>query len=209
MIALLAGIAAIVAALGPWSDGAADRTLVAHMIQHMALTMVAAPLLVIGLSSLRLLRRFPARFGRGLVRLVNPLVVWVAFVATQWLVHFTGLYERAAENSGIHLLEHELFLVTAIAFWWPVLGSPSRLRGFWRVVYVGSAMQATIAVGIVLLTSDHVYYPHYPSLAEQHSAGALMWAVGSLLMVGFLLLVAWDWLKTEERRALAREAYGR
>ncbi len=176
MIALLAGIAAIVAALGPWSDGAADRTLVAHMIQHMAL---------------------------------NPLVAWVAFVGTQWLVHFTGLYERAAENSGIHLLEHELFLVTAIAFWWPVLGSPSRLRGFWRVVYVGSAMQATIAVGIVLLTSDHVYYPHYPSLAEQHSAGALMWAVGSLLMVGFLLLVAWDWLKTEERRALAREAYGR
>jgi len=209
MIALLAGIAVLVAALGPWSDAAADRTLAAHMIQHMALTMMAAPLLVIGLSSLRVLRRLPARLGRGLVRLVNPLVVWVAFVATQWLVHFTGLYERAAENSGIHLLEHELFLVTALAFWWPVLGSPSRLRGFWRVAYVGSAMQATIAVGIVLLTSNHVYYPHYPSLDGQHSAGALMWVVGSLLMVGFLLLVAWEWLKTEERRALAREAYGR
>ena len=209
MIALLAGIAVIVAALGPWTDAAADRTLVAHMVQHMALTLVAAPLLVIGLSGRRLLRRLPRRVGRRLVRLASPLLAWVVFVGTQWATHFTGFYERAAQNGGIHLLEHELFLVTAVVFWWQALGSPSRLRGIWRIVYVGSAMQATMAVGIVLLTSDHVFYRHYPSLAGQHSAGALMWVVGSLLMVGLLLLVAWEWLQGEERRAVAREAYGR
>jgi putative copper resistance protein D len=155
------------------------------------------------------LRRLPARAGRALVRLAHPGVARVAFVATQWLVHFTTLYERAADNNGVHLLEHELFLATALVFWWPVLGSPSRLRGFWRVAYLGSAMQATMAVGVVLLTSDHVQYRHYPSLAGQHSAGALMWVLGSLLTVGFLLVVAWEWLQSEERRAVAREAYGR
>jgi cytochrome c oxidase assembly factor CtaG len=209
MIGLLAGVAVLVAALGPWTDDAADRTLVAHMGQHMALTMAAAPLLVLGLSSLRPLRRLPTRYGRLLVRLANPAAAWLAFVAAQWLAHFTGFYESAAENGGVHLLEHELFLATAILFWWPVLGSPSRLHGFRRIAYVGSAMQATLGIGIVLLTSDRVFYPHYPSLSDQHSAGALMWVVGSLLMVGFLLLVAWEWLQNEERRAVAREAYGR
>jgi cytochrome c oxidase assembly factor CtaG len=70
-------------------------------------------------------------------------------------------------------------------------------------------MQETMAVGIVLLTSDRIRYPHYPSLDDQHSAGALMWVVGSLLMVGLLLVIAWEWLQGEERRARAREAYGR
>ena len=48
MILLVTGLVVILAALGPWSDAAADRTLTAHMLQHVTLTMVAAPLLVFG-----------------------------------------------------------------------------------------------------------------------------------------------------------------
>jgi cytochrome c oxidase assembly factor CtaG len=70
-------------------------------------------------------------------------------------------------------------------------------------------MPVQAAIGVVLLSSDRPQYDHYASLGDQHRGGALMWVVGSLVMAGVLVWVAWDWLRAEERRAVAREAYGR
>jgi cytochrome c oxidase assembly factor CtaG len=203
------GCALVGAALSPWADTAADRSLSVHMLQHLALTMVAAPLLVVGAPTAWILRSLPRRVGRRLVRLVNPVVAWAVFVGTQWAAHFTGFYVLALDQGWAHALEHAFFLVTAFLFWWPVLGSPSRMYSFWRVAYLTLAMPALGAIGVVLDASDSARYPGHASLAEQHAAGALMWAAGSLLMVGALVFTAWEWLREEERRAVAREAYGR
>jgi putative copper resistance protein D len=203
VIALAAGLVVILVALGPWTDAAADRTLTAHMLQHVALAMVAAPLLVLGSGGV--LRVLPRRVGRGLVRLVHPLLGWTAFAAVQLGTHFTGFYDYALEHAWAHGLEHGLYLVSALWFWWPVLGR--RWRG--GILYLLAAMPVQAAIGVVLMSSDRLFYKHYGSLADQHRAGALMWASGSLVMAGAVVWVAWNWLRAEERRALAREAYGR
>lgn len=203
MIALVAGVVVVVAALGPWTDGAADRTLTAHMLQHVALTMLAAPLFVLGSGSV--LRVLPRRVGRSLVRIGHPLLGWSAFAAVQLATHFTGYYDHALEHQWAHALEHALYLGSAVWFWWPVLGR--RWRG--AVPYLLAAMPVQAAIGVVLLSSDRLFYEHYRSLADQHRGGALMWLVGSLVMAAALVWAAWDWLRAEERRALAREAYGR
>jgi putative membrane protein len=203
------GCAIVVAALSPWADEAADASLSVHMVQHLALTMAAAPLLVFGAPAGLLLRTLPRRAGRLLVRVANPVVAWVAFIGTQWATHFTGFYAYALEHEWAHALEHWLYLATALLFWWPVLGSPSRLRAFARIVYVTLATPALGAIGVVFDASDSVLYPGHATLAEQHAAGALMWSAGSLLMVVALVVTAWIALRDEERRAVAREAYGR
>ena len=203
MIALVMGVVVVVAALGPWSDGAADRTLTAHMLQHVVLTMLAAPLLVLG--SRPVLRVLPRRAVRLLVRLGQPLLGWGAFASVTLATHFTGFYDYALEHEWAHLLEHALYLGSALWFWWPVLGR--RWRG--SVLYLLAAMPVQAAVGVVLLSSDRSFYEHYRSIADQHRAGALMWLLGSIVMAAALVWSAWDWLRAEERRAIAREAYGR
>jgi putative membrane protein len=203
MTALAAAAAVLVAALGPWSDAAADRTLTAHMLQHVALTMAVAPLIVLG--SGRVLRVLPRRLARGLVRLGHPLFGWTAFAAVTYAIHFTGFYDYALGHQWAHALEHGLFLGTAVWFWWPVLGR--RWRG--AVPYLLTAMPLQAAVGVILLSSDTPFYEHYRSVADQHRGGALMWLLGSLAMAAALVWAAWDWLRAEERRAVAREVYGR
>lgn len=202
MIALTLGGVVLVAALGPWSDAAADKTLTAHMLQHLALTMVAAPLFVLGGGVV--LRALPRRAGSLLVRIVRPWTGWTVFAAVAVLVHLTGYYDYALEHAWAHALEHALFLTSAVFFWQPVLGR--RWRG--SAVYLLAAMAVQAAVSVVLL-SGSLRYSHYPSLDDQRQAAALMWVGGSLAMVAALVATAWGWLRAEERRARAREAFGR
>lgn len=203
------GCALVLATLSPWADAAADASLPFHMVQHLVLTTIAAPLLVAGAPGGAILRALPRGAARRLLRLANPLAAWALFVGTQWATHFTGFYAFALEHAWAHALEHGLYVATALLFWWPVLGSPPRLQSFARIVYVTLAMPALGAIGVVLDAASSVRYPGHASLVEQHAAGALMWAAGSFLMVVALIGSAWWSLREEERRQLAREAYGR
>lgn len=173
------------------------------MLQHVALTMLAAPLLVLGAGPV--LRRLPQRVGRSLVRIGQPLLAFAVFAAVTLTTHFTGFYDYALEHEWAHGIEHALSLGSAVWFWWPVLGRRWRLA----VPYLLAAMPVHAAVGVVLLSSDRLFYEHYRSLSDQHRGGALMWLLGSLAMAAALVWSAWDWLRAEERRVSAREAYGR
>ena len=175
-----------------------------HMLEHMVLTMAIAPILVL-VGHRFLLRWLPQRVGRALVRIGHPVLGWTSFAAVTLATHFTGFYDYAVDHEWAHELEHAAYVATAVWFWWPVLGR----RWRWSVPYLIAAMPVQAAVGVVLLSSDRLFYDHYRSLADQHRAGALMWLISSLVMAAAVVWVAWDWLRAEERRAQAREAYGR
>src|SRR5207244_839016 len=101
-----------------------------HMVQHVLITMVAAPLLVLGtpiLLALRvarprtrhrilvpLLRKAPVR------TLASPVVGWGAFAVVMWGTHAPFVYEGALRNTGLHALEHLSYLTAALLFWRPV-----------------------------------------------------------------------------------------
>src|SRR5439155_18233237 len=103
-----------------------------HMVQHLLLMMVAAPLLVLGTPVVLALRacspqarrRFllPVVRSRGARLLSNPVVSWSVFTLVLWASHFTNLYEDALGSEGIHGLEHVLYLLAAVLFWRPVIG---------------------------------------------------------------------------------------
>src|SRR5207249_4168223 len=111
-----------------------------HMVQHILLMMVAAPLLVLGTPIVLALRacspsirkRFllPVVRGRAAALLSNPLVSWSAFTVVLWASHFTNLYEDALGSEGVHGIEHVLYLFSAVLFWRPVVAlepGPSRI----------------------------------------------------------------------------------
>src|SRR5256886_10681559 len=112
------------------------------MVQHMLLTVVAAPLITLGAPIRPLLRGLPdvvrgrvvrplarARWLRALVHLVrHPLVAGLLYVGGLYAWHLPALYDAALADERIHVAEHAWFLVTALVFWSVVI-DPEPFRG--------------------------------------------------------------------------------
>jgi putative membrane protein len=198
------------------------------MGQHLLLTMVAAPLLLLGApvtlalqaSSARVRHRalLPVLHSRTVKAISHPIVAWSLFAIVMWASHFTPLYERALENEAIHGLEHLMYLAAALLFWWPVVGvdpSPSRISHPARILYLFLSMPQTALLGLAIYESNRLLYPYYlvtsarlglSALGDQHLAGAIMWTTGMFFTVPALGLVLLDWMNREEREAARIDA---
>jgi putative membrane protein len=187
-------MASVAVSLSPPLDSRADVNLPAHMVQHVLLTMVAAPLLALGLP------RLPR---------VHPVLVWLLFAATGWVVHFTSLFEAAAEHVPVHVFEHALLLGTAVLFWATAAGPSARMSHPLRLLYLGVAMPQNTFLALAISSAGSVLYPHYAGggdpLGEQRLAGGIMWVAGDLLLLAAVLLTAAAWARHEERENLASE----
>lgn len=207
-----------------------DTTLfTVHMVQHLLMSLVAAPLLALGAPITLILRVaspatrrrwiLPVLHSRALRIVSFPVVTWIVFAAVQWATHFSPLFDAALEDELAHVLEHALFIGSALLFWWPVVGadpSPWRLPHPARIGYLFLGMPQSSFLGLAIFSAPGVLYPHYAALdrtwgpsalADQQWAGGIMWAGGDLAFLVALILALWVWLRAEEdegRRADAR-----
>ena len=222
----LAGLAVIGIALESPIGADSTTSFTLHMVQHLLLTMVAAPLLALGAPvTLALLasepaarRRLAAALQRPPLRTVSqPIVAWFLFWGLLWGTHFTGMFEATLRNPGLHALEHLAYLVTAVLFWMPVVGrdpSPTRLSYPGRILYLFFAMASMAFLGLALLSATHVLYPAYAAaegsiakaLADQQMGGTLMWIGGMTNIVPALALVMLAWMRADERDAVRIDA---
>ncbi len=150
----IGGLVVIWIALQSPIDSYADTRLSVHMGQHLLLTMIAAPLLVLGAPVTLLLRAatpgFRRRWVLPLLRsrpvrlLTAPVVSWTQFALVLWVSHFSPLYEAAVRSTGVHALEHMLYIASAVLFWSPVAGAGTIMGSAGMLVMVP-------ALGLVVL----------------------------------------------------------
>ena len=210
--AFLAGLGALAVALVAL-DGAADRRLSAHMVQHLVLVFAAAPLLVLGSPVALGLRATgaPARRALRMPWIAHPAVGWAALSAVMALTHFTGIYELALEHPLVHVAEHVAYLAAAVLFWRPVLGAdpvPHRPGVVGRLLYLMLAAGPLAVVGVAMQASTRPWYGAYAApgaLADQHRAGAIMWGGGALALAALTVAAVWAALAREHRRQVAYE----
>jgi putative membrane protein len=200
--------------------GAYDDTLFSvHMVQHLLLVLVAAPLLAIGAPITLLLRVsspktrngfwLPLLHSRPVKVLAFPVVSWSVFAAVMWASHFSPLFDAALSNDYIHLFEHALYLGSALLFWWPVVGadpSPWRLPHPGRLAYLFLSMPQSSFLGLAIFSAPEPLYAGYLArtwgptpLADQQLAGGIMWAGGDALFLTALIVALWVWMRAEER----------
>jgi cytochrome c oxidase assembly factor CtaG len=203
------GLFAMVLALESPIDAFGALLLQAHMVQHLLLTMVAAPLLLLGQPVLPLLRGLPRwlfkdalgpylsshelkRLGRAIV---HPVVTLFAFSAAIIVWHFPHLYDLALRSPGWHQAEHACFFWSAVLFWWPVIdvwpSAPIWPKGA-MIPYLLFAGMVNMGLSAVLSFSNHVLYTTYDlaprlwgisALEDQAAAGGIMWVPGSIAML--------------------------
>jgi len=227
-VAFLGGLAGVAVALESGLDGYAEELLSIHMVGHLVLVLVAAPLLLAGAPITLALRTLPPDSRRGLARalkgraarvLSHPSIGLLALGVAMVLTHLTPLYGWALAHPLTHDAEHLLYLGCGLLFW-AVLVAPGppvqRLGAMGQVVYLTVGMPLMSAAGVVLEADPTARYHQYlgparrlgiSALADQRLAGALMWIAGALAMGVIGLTMAWRALVAEERRAVAREAY--
>jgi putative membrane protein len=200
----------------------------AHMVQHVVLTMMAAPALLLADPWPAGLWALPAGARAALGRLLAPgaplrragramtrmPVAWLAHAVVLWLWHIPPLYEAALAHEPLHDLEHLTLFGSALLFWWPIANPAPRLRGAhpgWQVVYLVLAAFQSGALGLLLAASPSVLYPAYATVAspagltpleDQAWGGLIMWGVGGAIEMAAVLVLLGRFLSLEERKAL-------
>lgn len=214
--ALVAALLTTLAALVSPLEDAADRAFAPHMLQHLLLTDVVAPLVLLAAPVPLLLAALPVRAARAVVRLLRsraahlalfPGVTWTLFVATLWIWHVGPFFELALDDERIHAVEHVVYLGSSLLFWLPVVAiaptpwTEGPLAYPLRMLYVLLAMPAEGFLGFAIYGAPRVLYPHYRAagLADQHAAGELMWIGSGLAMFVAFMLVGAEWGAAERR----------
>jgi putative membrane protein len=190
--AFFAGVVVFALAVLSPLDGMAHERLAAHMVQHLLLVAVAAPLLAAGRPievTLAAAGRSPRFAGPGTTALIAVALSQVV-VLLAW--HIPGLYEAAARNDGLHGVEHLSLLGASFLLWWALLHTAGSHRGAAIVVlFVASFPPMALGVGLTLARTP--WYNSYHSLADQQFAGVWMWAYGGAAAVvgGVSLFASW------------------
>ena len=209
------GLASVFVALqSPLNAVAEGRSLAAHMLQHVLLMSVAAPLLLVGLYPRLLVpvtrpllpvmlhRRAPS----ALLRLVSePAVTFGTWLFVLYAWHIPALYGLALHSEPWHRAEHLTLMVAGTLYWLPVIDplvSLKRMTPMRRILYLGAGQIATAVLAAVLMWWPEVIYAHYlrtasvfgiSHLTDQQAAGALMMIVE---MVAALWATTWIALGT-------------
>ena len=177
------------------------QSLTAHMVQHLVLMTLAAPLLLFGEPVVALVHTLPHRYALRVARAILLMATVRArgrifiYAVFSWLVgtacviwwHIPTAFALAMRSERWHQFEQMTFLAAGLIFWWPVVqpwpGVRRSPQGF-IPLYLFLATLPCDALSAFLTFCDRVVYSTYVSgpelfrgsaLRDQEFAGSMMW----------------------------------
>jgi putative membrane protein len=198
--------------LNGWLHDLSDYYLFsAHMVQHLLLTLVAPPLLIMGLPGWMLR---PALRWRG----VAPVARWLtsaphAFVIFNVVLaawHLPPVYGLAMAYHPVHIVQHLCFMIAATLMWWPIL-SPlpelPRLSYPTQMLYLFLMTIPMSLVAVCIAYSGKLLYFAYASaprlwgitpLQDQMLGALIMWIPGGFFFIAIISVVFFRWQQQGE-----------
>ena len=196
-----------------------------HMVQHLLLLVIIAPLLVLAapwkpfwLGLPEPIRRLleassKLRVGRAVYQLGHwlrqPAVSCVLLIAGIWVWHWPALYDLALTNEAIHdWCEHLIFLAVSVLFWTQLIPSPPlrpRLGYVGQVACIGVAIVQNVVLAVLLGFAQVPLYAPYVHLAvsgfsalqDQQLGAGIMWTFGDLPFGIALSVLLHRWLVSQ------------
>lgn len=201
----------------------------AHMLSHVLIILIAAPLMVAGIPAENKFKKTLLSFSK----IRKPFICWFVGVGIMWLWHipyiFNHVFAMSAMSSShsmspLMFLEMVSLLVAGIIFSWPVINpfKEYRIPGISGVLYLSTACVFCSILGL-LITFAPLGYFHYQNLmdgygylrvirndwkisaaVDQQVAGLIMWVPCCLiyLTASMILLVKWFDEKQSEKNII-------
>ncbi len=196
----------------PIHDLAEQRLFMMHMLQHLLFTLVAPPLLLLGMPGW-LLR--PAIGNRRVFRaarwLTAPLLAFMLFNVVTLVTHLPPSVDFALHHHAAHFLIHVALTGTALLMWWPVL-SPlpelPRLAPPVQLIYLFVQSFIPTVLASFLTLGQTVFYRFYAEAPrtwgisardDQLIAGLIMKLGGSAVLWIVMGVVFFAWVSREGR----------
>lgn len=215
------GLVVVLAALSPPVDRIADAVFWWHMVQHLLLIVVAAPLLILGQPWLAFERVGPSWFRwaqravlTGTMRtpaMARRTAALALAASTGALLfwHAPAPFQAALRSAGLHGLEHATLLATATVFWWSVLAPipRARLGAGIPILALTAAGLLMSGLGALMTFTPEPWYPAYAAqelarglapLSDQQAAGLIMWIPGGLVYLGMTAWLFVRWIGQED-----------
>lgn len=222
--AFYGGLLALAVALASPLETAAGSLFSAHMVQHLVLILVAAPLLACGRPALVAAMALPVRGRRRLRRATSgraarrgvelathPVTVWVVGTAVLWAWHLPALYESAVAHDVVHALEHATLVGAAALLWGAVVDRGRRPLAVPAAVILlfATGLQGAALGAVLALARTPLYRIHEPGpelwgltpLEDQQLAGGLMWVPPGLVYLATMATLLVRWLTPLDRVA--------
>jgi len=223
-VSFYAGLVVLAIALASPIEILSEQLFWVHMIQHVLLLVVAAPLIVFAQPWIRLWRCLPLQTRRWLARnlsqgrrtaplrslsrvLGGPVACFAIFSLVLLAWHVPPLFDATLRNGTLHALEHTLFFTSAVMFFKQVIPSPplhARLSAVHRVVFAIGGMIVSWVLAVVLALAPHPLYSYYAHLtsrpggisamADQQLAAGIMWVPGSITFLIVVFVYVHRWL---------------
>jgi putative membrane protein len=199
LAAFMSGLVSVWAALASPLATLDHRSLTIHMVKHLLLMTVAAPLLLVGAPVFPLVCGLPKLFIKPHPHLASPPTRWLerclSYSTSCWLAgtaavigwHLPVAFEAGMRSQWVHSLEDLCFLISGLLFWWPVVqSSPTATRSprLSMALYLFLATLPCDILSAFLVFCNRLVYHFYLSkpqlfsmsaLEDQECAGALMW----------------------------------
>src|SRR6185503_19267798 len=132
-------------------------------------------------------------------------VCFAAFnlVIAAW--HLPVLYNAAMANHGVHIVEHLMFMASAVMLWWPILSPLPELPRLSYPLQMLYLFLLTIPMSIIAICigyADHILYPAYASapriwgitpMQDQLLGALIMWIPGGLFFFVIISVVFFRW----------------
>jgi putative copper resistance protein D len=220
-ISFLCAITVMIATyLGPFSAWS-HTAFWPHMMQHIAIMMVAGPLIVMSNPITLTFINLGPNGRRNLVKVLrsrpmklitNPYFGWFLFAFVLLGTHVIFVMEWILnDHDAMLFIERPVFLAATLIFYYPLMSTDmiaKRPAPGVRVVSLGLMMIPETVLGMVIHFAPIPLYPTYidasftsglDPLTDQKFAGALMWALGMVLDGIGMMLAALQWWKEQEK----------
>ena len=193
--------------LNGWLHDLSDTYLFsAHMVQHLLLALVVAPLLIMATPGWMLRPALASPPVNAVARWVtNPLRAFAIFNVVMAAWHLPPLYNLAMAHHNVHIVQHLMFLVAAVLMWWPIL-SPlpelPRLPYPLQMLYLFLMSIPMSIVAVYIAYADAVLYPAYATaprvwgispMQDQLIGGLIMWIPGGLFFFAVISVIFFRW----------------
>lgn len=170
-----------------------------HMLQHLLLMTIAAPLVLLAQPVAVLRQGLPDRLIDHLLSpvlhrlrrvgeiLTHPVSCWIAGTAVVIAWHIPPVFELGMRSHFWHSVQHGCFLAGGLLFWWPVIQPWPAIAKWprWSMpLYLFFATLPCDALSAFLAFCGRVIYSSHGAAADaayaarledQELAGALMW----------------------------------
>ena len=183
-----------------------------HMVQHTLISLVAPPMLLLGMPAW-LLRKIiePRLVHRALLQLTRPLIALVLFNGVIVVTHWPLVVNGMLEHHSLHLLGHLALFTSATLMWWPVVSPLPEMPTLsypGRMLYLFlQSIVPTVPASFLTFGSSPLYsfYEHVPriwgmsALTDQRIAGLIMKLVGGLILWSVIVVLFFKWYLLEQR----------